>query len=560
VIFMRKVSWIFLLGLALFPGPSRAAGLAVELWTDRGNDAVYKPGDRMVVSVRSSTDAHVLVYEIDAEGAVNVLFPDAGGAGFVQAKQTYEMPPKDADVELVVREPVGQCYIVAIASLAPFENLPWYLRPFNPQAEEVGYVGQPEDEEGVTAEGKVVGDPFVAIERIRRRVLGDPQDGESFSTAYTSYFVHEAVRYPRYLCYDCHRPGHWAWWDDFDPYYAHCSVFDLRVNWSWHWGPRYWYGSVPYFAFVYRPTCPPRYHAYYQQGGWCSSWDGWSTWCNLWGVGTLTRFKSAPPSGYVSPSKFGIGPRAPGSKPPGFLADFVRRGRTASPLLPGGRGTQVRDEGGSSPRQQRPVPGAGPSRQEQPAPASRSPRQESAPEVAPRSSERPAPATRAPRQETPQAAPRESDRPVPGAPRQEAPPQAKPRDGDRPRPGARSPRQESSSRYSPRSGERPAPAARYSRQDASPPPAQRAPDYPTPAASTARYDPPAPTYVAPPPAPPRGSAHTAPPPPPPQSSGNAGSRGSIGNAGPPQGNGGSAGGRSQVSGSANGGRTPRGGR
>lgn len=558
---MRRAGWIFLMGLALFPGLSRAGGFAVELWTDRGNDAVYKPGDLMQVSVRSTDDAHMLVYEIDAEGAVNVLFPDGGAAGFVQANHTYQMPPKDADVELVVREPVGQCYIVAIASLKPFENLPWYLRAYNAQAAEVGYVGQPEEEEGVTAEGRVVGDPFVAIERIRRRVLGDPQDGESFSTAYTSYFVHEAVRYPRYLCYDCHRPGHWAWWDDFDPYYTNCSVFDLRVNWSWHWGPRYWYGYVPYFAFVYRPTCPPRYYPYYQQGGWCSSWDGWSTWGNLWGAGTLTRFKSAPPTGYVSPSKFAKGVRAPGSKPPGFLADFVRRGRGASPLMPVGRGTQIRDEGGERPRQERPVPGVGAPRQEQPAPASRSPRQESAPEVAPRPSERPTPATRSPRQETPQVKPRDTERPMPGAPRQEAPPQARPRDGERPRPNARSPRQESPSRYSPRSGERPAPAARYSRQDVSPPQARRAADYPMPAAGGARYEPPAPSYMAPPPPPPQVSGYAAPPPPPAQRSGNGGSPGSFGSAGRPQPSGGSsAGGRSQVSGSVNGGRTPRGGR
>ena len=40
---------------------------------------------------------------------------------------------------------------------------------------------------------------------IRRRVLADPQDPDAFGTSYATYYVHNEVRYPRYLCYDCHR-------------------------------------------------------------------------------------------------------------------------------------------------------------------------------------------------------------------------------------------------------------------------------------------------------------------------------------------------------------------
>jgi len=453
VITMRRAGCLLALplALALSPGATLARGLAVEVWTDRGNDAVYEPGDRMQVKVRSSADAHVLVYEIDAEGYVHLLFPDQGGAGFVEGRHTYRLPPDDADVELVVQKSVGQAYLVAIASTEPFDKLPWYLRPYNAQGEGVGYVGAPEDEEeGVTAEGRIVGDPFVAMERIRRRVLKDAEDGETFSTAYTSYYVHQAVRYPRYVCYDCHRPGRWAWWDGFDPYYANCSVFDLRVNWSWYWGPSYWYGHVPYFVYVYRPNCPPRYHHFYQQGTWYSSWDGWPRWCGLWGTGTLTRFKSPPPPGYVPPSKFGSGGKwRPGTAaPPGYLADNLQRGRGASPLMPVGRNSQVRgDEGSSGSRESRWVGGlrkpsadrlpADQSREERGRPGYDRPREESPPGVMPRE-ERPAPAVQAPRDDPPpRATPRREERPAPGvqAPReerpQEAPPAEKPRDPGR---------------------------------------------------------------------------------------------------------------------------------
>jgi hypothetical protein len=446
------------LALVLSPGASRARGLAVEVWTDRGSDAVYEPGDRMQVKVRSSADAYMMVYEIDAEGYVHVLFPDRSGAGFLEGRHTYRLPPEDSDVELVVQNPVGQAYIVAIASVEPFDKLPWYLRPYNAQGEGVGYVGTPEgapeEEEGVTAEGRIVGDPFVAMERIRRRVLKDAEDGETFSTAYTSYYVHQAVRYPRYVCYDCHRPGRWAWWDGFDPYYSSCSTFDLRVNWSWFWGPSYWYGHVPYFVYVYRPTCGPRYRSYYQQGIWYSSWEGWPRWSSLWGTGTLTRYKSPPPPGYTPPTKFGKwSPATPA--PPGYLTENVRRGRAVSPFLPVGRGSEARgDEAGDArdprwigglrkPAADR-LPATGPveeGRAERGRPWVAPPRVEPEPAMRPPREESRTPAVQAPREEsTPRYVPRREERPTPPAPREE--PRATPPRRESPPAPAVAPREE----------------------------------------------------------------------------------------------------------------------
>jgi hypothetical protein len=310
--------------LALAPRVSSASGLGVEVWTDRGDDAVYQPGQALEVKARTSEDAYLLVYEIDAEGQVNLLYPYRGSTGFVEGRRTYPVPPERANVDLVVQGPVGQCYVVAIASRDPFGDMPWYLRPYDMQAEQVGYEGASDDEEGITAEGRIVGDPFVAMERIRRRVLNDPQNPDAFGTSYATYYVHNEVRYPRYLCYDCHRSGHWAWWPGFDPYYASCSVIDYRINWGWGWGPGYWFGCVPYYNFVVRYDCPPRYRHYYQNHDRFSSWDGWRRWNSMWGD-RLVRFKSAPPAGYVGPSKFKE--RGTGQAPPGFIVSDVRSGR-----------------------------------------------------------------------------------------------------------------------------------------------------------------------------------------------------------------------------------------
>jgi hypothetical protein len=342
----RLWSGLAALGLLLMaPAAVGARGLDVEVWTDRGDDAVYQPGDALEVRARASTDAYLLVYEIDAEGYVRLLYPYQGGSGFVEGRRTYTVPPERANVELVVEKgPVGQCYVVAIASRERFLELPWYLRPYDLHAEQVGYEGMRDDEEGITAEGRIVGDPFVAMEKIRRRVLVKGDDPDAFASGYATYYVHNEVRYPRYLCYDCHRPGRWAWWSGFDPYYTNCSVFDFRVNWSWGWGPGYWFGTVPYYYYIVRPDCPPHYRPWQGRGTWFSSWDGWRHWRTLWG-NNLVRYKTDPPPGYVPPSRFPDRStwRDGQSAPPGFVVSDVRKGREGfKPRMIVGRGQEVR--------------------------------------------------------------------------------------------------------------------------------------------------------------------------------------------------------------------------
>jgi hypothetical protein len=373
-----------LIGASLVPSPATARIAGVEVWTDRGHESVYQPGDGMRIQVRPSSDAYLLLYEIDAEGLVHVLFPVESGPGWVAGGVTHKFPSDESGLELVVQDPVGQAYLVAIASERPFRELPWYLQPADPFSELATLYGEADDEAGVTADGRIVGDPFVAMERIRRRVLSVPDDLDGFATSYTSYFVGTEVHYPRYVCYDCHRPGRWEWWDGFDPYYVACPVFGVRVNADWVWGPAYWVGAVPYFVYYYQPDCPPTW--YDPEAAYWSSWDGWRRWTTLWGPKSLTRYKGPPPPGYEAPQPrmkpgFGTGPnvgalpahKPSGRTPPGYVAgnDIAARRKPAvtgrggaarpgeivipTPRMPGQRPT--RPAGGSVASERKPVSG-----------------------------------------------------------------------------------------------------------------------------------------------------------------------------------------------------------
>src|SRR5580765_2515649 len=118
--------------LAVAAAPAFAK-LDVEIWTDRGDDAVYQPGDAMHLKVRTSADAYLLVYELDTQGNVNLLYPLKRGTGYIQGKDTFKLPEDVTQDELVVEKETGQGFLVAISSMEPFKDLPWYLRPFDPQ-------------------------------------------------------------------------------------------------------------------------------------------------------------------------------------------------------------------------------------------------------------------------------------------------------------------------------------------------------------------------------------------------------------------------------------------
>ena len=171
---MLRTKWFIgaaaLVALVVTAGSASARPLSVEVWTDRGDDHVYNPGDAMQVRAKANDDAYLLVYEIDSEGIVKVLFPFRRAAGMVEGKSTLQLPPEDSDFELAVESATGLGYIVAIASRRPFGELPWYLRQYDPQAANLGYEGAQGDVEGFDDEGRVMGDPTVASAETGERI------------------------------------------------------------------------------------------------------------------------------------------------------------------------------------------------------------------------------------------------------------------------------------------------------------------------------------------------------------------------------------------------------
>jgi hypothetical protein len=245
---------------------ARRGRLDVDVWINKDEGGVYRPGESMRVYFRSTGDGYVLVFNVDTEGYIHLIYPyGPEDPPFVDGGRAYRIPARSDPYDLVADGPPGIEYVVAVASPYPFQDLPWYLSADRAD----GARPDLEDDDDDTDSGQIQGDPYVGIDRIIRRIA--PQGREDrIATNETYFYIGQRVEYPRYVCADCHYHPFY-----FDPYVNACSAFEIRVDATWaHYAPIR-YGTVrPRYIYRVRPTAPTRYRQWKQQ--W-SSLDGRAT-------------------------------------------------------------------------------------------------------------------------------------------------------------------------------------------------------------------------------------------------------------------------------------------
>ncbi|HET9251939.1 MAG TPA: DUF4384 domain-containing protein [Candidatus Eisenbacteria bacterium] len=250
------------------PAQASSPEIAVDVWVNREEGGVYRSGESMRIFFRTNSDAYVLVYNIDTEGFIHLVYPYGPSDPLrVEAGRTYRIPARHDPYDLVADGPPGMEFVVAVTSRHPFRDLPWFLRGGDP--DEV----RSDDE---LESGQIVGDPYVGIERLNQRIIA-PEFADDSDVTETFFYIHQRVEYPRYVCADCH----YAAYPMFDPYVAHCSVMDIRIDATWVRYARPRVGVVrPRYYYYVRPGAPDRY----------AEWKN-RRWSSLDGAATLrTRF------------------------------------------------------------------------------------------------------------------------------------------------------------------------------------------------------------------------------------------------------------------------------
>src|SRR6266498_4557334 len=128
----------------------------VELWTDRGDAAVYTRGDRVRVYFKLDRDAFVTIFRVDTDGRVRVLFPrEPWEDNFARGGREFEVRSGSDRDAFYVDDYPGVGYIFAVIAADPFVYDPietsdhWDYR--------------------VIADGRVRGDPYVALTDLAQR-------------------------------------------------------------------------------------------------------------------------------------------------------------------------------------------------------------------------------------------------------------------------------------------------------------------------------------------------------------------------------------------------------
>lgn len=221
---MKRLLTLFLLAVFLVPLLSaQSFGLAFELKKSRqaaavtgddlavsvrligGKGAVLKPGRNINITFQTSRDAYVVLYNIDSEGYVHLLFPEDGKPKKVKGRKVYFLPEPGEGLYWEVGNTTGIEYVHALAvsdrDMLKEEEL-YFLAESRKLAEDKKL--------------KIEMDPFLAFNMIDEEVLVDAMSAEP-ATDYTYFYVNRKVDYPRYLCVKCHGADKIS-----DPYAMEC--------------------------------------------------------------------------------------------------------------------------------------------------------------------------------------------------------------------------------------------------------------------------------------------------------------------------------------------------
>ena len=190
-------------------GDARDGKGRIQVWTDNGTDP-YRAGDHARVFMRGEEDAYVTVFRVYTDGRIQVLFPRAPWMDDqVSGGRDYEIEQTRNSTAFDVDDDPGVGYIFAVWSPDPFTY-------------DAIVDGDHHWDYRAIGEGRIHGDPYVALTDLAGRILPDGDDSWDYDIS--PYYVDRRYDYPRFLCYDCHAYASFGAWD---PYETTCPRFRI---------------------------------------------------------------------------------------------------------------------------------------------------------------------------------------------------------------------------------------------------------------------------------------------------------------------------------------------
>lgn len=138
----KKFLVVFILGLLIIPSlirsaepelrtiiiePPQTAEFKVDVWTDKGDNAKYTVGEKLIIYFKVTQDAYVYIWDINANGEIRLLFPNRyNNDNFARANMVYSIPSPRDTYSLKIAPPYGREVVHILASKTPISTLEGY--------------------------------------------------------------------------------------------------------------------------------------------------------------------------------------------------------------------------------------------------------------------------------------------------------------------------------------------------------------------------------------------------------------------------------------------------
>ena len=135
-------------------------GPKVDVWVDRGDWSVYRPGDRLSVFFRVDRPCYVTIVDYAPDGGTHILFPNRwSGSNFVHPGRAYRIP-ESRRYSLRIAGPGGEETLFACAHSTPWPSVSggYWIPPYPPHRGRV-VVGRPGGHYAPGRPGRVVVGP-----------------------------------------------------------------------------------------------------------------------------------------------------------------------------------------------------------------------------------------------------------------------------------------------------------------------------------------------------------------------------------------------------------------
>jgi len=187
------------------PGASVTGDLSVSVTMLGEKDGVYTAGKEVRFMFQTTRDAYVVVYNIDANGYVSLLYPEDGRPVLSKANTTSFLPPPGKNVVWETSGTTGIEYIhaLAVADKGRLDEDELYFLARGDRLPEEKRL-------------RIDSDPFLAFNTIDGEIVRGAESDPP-ATDFERFFVNKRVEYPRYLCAKCHSPEKLP-----DPYAMEC--------------------------------------------------------------------------------------------------------------------------------------------------------------------------------------------------------------------------------------------------------------------------------------------------------------------------------------------------